>query len=104
MMKYFMIKYTFKDGAREEWHQSIARFIAALESDPGVRGKIAYRCMSAKNSADYYHLAAAADDAAIKALQANEFFARYNEETKRISGGTVEVLPLEIIAETAFRA
>jgi len=37
-------------------------------------------------------------------LQANEFFSRYNEETKRVSGGTVEVVPLEIIAETAFRA
>jgi hypothetical protein len=103
-MKHFMIRYSFKDGSREEWHQSIARFIAALESDPAVRGKIAYRCMNVKNSADYYHLAAAADDGAIKALQANEFFRRYNEETKRISGGTVEVVPLEIIAETAFRA
>ncbi len=103
-MKHFMIKYTFKEGSREEWHQDIARFIAALESDPAVRGKIAYRCMQAKNGADYFHLAAAADDAAIKALQANAFFARYNEETKRISGGTVEVLPLDIIAETAFRA
>ena len=103
-MKHFMIKYTFKEGSREEWHQSIARFIAALESDPAVRGKIAYRCMNARNSAEYYHLAAAADDTAIKALQANEFFARYNDETKRISGGTVEVLPLDIIAETAFRA
>jgi hypothetical protein len=103
-MKHFMIKYSLKEGSREAWHDAIAQFIAALESDPAVRGKIAYRCMQAKNSAEYFHLAAAADDAAIKALQANAFFARYTDETKRISGGTVEVVPLDIIAETAFRA
>jgi len=33
-------------------------------------------------------------------LQQREWFKRYTEETKRVGGGTVEVLPLEIIAET----
>jgi hypothetical protein len=102
-MKHFMIKYSFTNGSREEWHQNIVRFIAALEADAVVRGKISYRCMKARNSVDYYHLAAAADDDAIKALQANEFFSRYAEETKLASGGTVEVVPLDIVAETAFR-
>jgi quinol monooxygenase YgiN len=104
-MKHFMIKYRFKEGSREAWHQAIASFIAALEADPTLKGRISYRCMKARNdSDDYYHLAAAADDDAIKALQANAFFARYTEETRHASGGSVEVLPLEIIAETAFRA
>ncbi len=104
-MKHFMIRYRFQEGAREAWHESIARFIAALDSDPAVKGRIAYRCLRVKNeSNEYYHLAAAADDAAIKALQSSEFFTRYNEETRRVSGGTVEVVPLEIVAETAFRA
>ena len=103
-MKHFLIKYRFRNGSREDWHQEIARFIAALEGDPTLRGRISYRCMKAKNeSDDYYHLAAAADEDDVKALQANEFFARYTEATKKAAGGSVEVLPLEIIAETAFR-
>jgi quinol monooxygenase YgiN len=104
-MKYFLIKYRFKNGSRETWHQEIARFIGALEGDQALQGRISYRCMRAKNeSGDYYHLAAAADEEAIKALQGNDFFARYTEATKRAAGGSVEVLPLEIIADTAFRA
>jgi quinol monooxygenase YgiN len=104
-MKHFMIKYRFKEGSREEWHQAIARFIAALDADPALQGRIAYRCTKARNESDeYYHLAAAADEEAVKALQANAVFKRYTEETRQVSGGTVEVLPLEIIAETKFRA
>jgi quinol monooxygenase YgiN len=104
-MKHFLIKYRFTHGSREAWHQEIARFIAALEAEAGLKGRISYRCMKARNeSDDYYHLAAAADEGAVKALQANEFFKTYTEETRKVSGGTVEVLPLEIIAETEFRA
>ena len=40
------------------------------------------------------------DDQAIKALQARLFFSRYTEKTKLVAGGAVDVLPLEIIAET----
>jgi hypothetical protein len=28
-------------------------------------------------------------------------FKRYNEQTRAVAGGSVEVLPLEIVAETA---
>jgi hypothetical protein len=103
-MKHFLIKYHFKSGSEEEWHRDIARFIAALDKVPALQGKIAYRCMKHRGGSDYYHIAAAADEQAIKALQAQEFFAGYTEATKRAGGGEVEVLPLEIIAETTFRA
>ncbi len=102
-MKYFLIKYRFERGSREEWHQEIARFIAALESDPVVGGKIMYRAMKAKDP-DYYHLAAATDDEAIKALGERDFFKHYTQTTESVSGGTVEVVPLEIISETKYKA
>lgn len=98
-MKYFLIKYRFQHGSQDAWHRDIAEFISALDGDPALQG-ISYRCMKARDGADYYHLAAAADDQAIKALQAREFFTRYTEKTKLAAGGAVEVLPLEIIAET----
>ena len=50
------------------------------------------------------YLAASSDDEASKALQSRDFFKAYTEETKRVSGGTLEVLPLAIIAETSARA
>lgn len=103
-MKYFLIKYSFKNGSPEEWHREMARFVSALDHDPALKGRISYRCMKAKDGPDYYHLAAAADDQAVKALQASAFFSHYTEETKRVAGGAVEVLPLEIIAETSYRA
>jgi hypothetical protein len=104
-MKHFLIKYRFKDGSPEAWRDEIERFIAAVEADEILNGRIAYRCMKADNgSGEYYHLAATADDEAAKALQSRNFFKLYSAETKRVSGGTVEVLPLTIIAETSARA
>jgi hypothetical protein len=99
-MKHFLIKYRFADGTKEQWHRDIGDFIAALESDAGLKGRIAYRCMKGRDGPDYYHLASAVDDQAIKSLQEREFFKRYTDKTKSVAGGKVEVVPLEIIAET----
>jgi len=99
-MKYFLIKYRLTNATADEWHQEIARFIAALDADPDLKGKISYCCMKIRDDSSYYHLATAADEQAIKALQQREFFKRYTEATKRVAGGEVVVSPLEIIAET----
>ncbi|MFI5012696.1 MAG: hypothetical protein ACHQAY_10130 [Hyphomicrobiales bacterium] len=103
-MKHFLIRYRFTNGTEEDWHQDIAGFISALDKDPELKGKISYRCMKIGGSSDYYHLAAAADDQAVKALQQRDFFKRYTEKTKVVAGGEVVVSPLEIIAETKQRA
>lgn len=100
-MKHFLIRYTRSGGTEEAWHQDIAAFIAELDNDPDLKGKIVYRCMKVRDDTSYYHLAAAADDQAIKALQQREFFKRYTEKTRLVAGGEVSVSPLEIIAETA---
>jgi hypothetical protein len=103
-MKHFLIKYRFAEGSQEDWHQEVARFIAGIEGDPVLNGRISYRCMKANNgSGDYYHFAAAADDEAAKALQQREFFRSYTDHSKRISAGSLEVVPLAVIAETSFR-
>jgi hypothetical protein len=102
-MKHFMIKYTFKQGPREAWHAEIARFIAALENDPKLSSRIAYRCMKIRDSDEYYHLAAAFDDAAAGELGEADFFKHYTEASDAASGGTLDVFPLEIIAETKLR-
>jgi hypothetical protein len=100
-MKHFLIRYQFKNGTSEAWRQHIAEFIANLDGDPVLCGKISYRVMKEKNGAGYYHLAAAKDDEAIKALQSREFFKLYTDETRSVAGGEVEVVPLEMIAGTA---
>jgi hypothetical protein len=41
---------------------------------------------------------------AIKALQERDFFKHYTDATETVSGGGVDMLPLEIIAETKHRA
>jgi hypothetical protein len=44
-MKHSMIKYQFANGTPEEWHREITGFIAALDSDPELKGRISYRVM-----------------------------------------------------------
>ena len=103
-MKHFMIKYQFANGTTEEWHREIGRFIAALDNDPELKGKIIYRCMKNRDDSGYYHLAAAADEQAIKTLQQRDFFKHYTEKTRQVAGGEVVVTPIELIAETAHAA
>jgi len=100
-MKHFMIKYQFANGTTEEWHREVARFIAALSSDPDLKGRIGYRVMKNRDDASYFHFAAAADDHAVKTLQGRDFFKHYTEKTRQVAGGEVTVTPIELIAETA---
>ena len=100
-MKHFMIKYQFANGTPEQWHQEIEKFIAAIDSDPELKGKISYRCMKNRDDSSYTHLAAAADEQAIKTLQARDFFKHYTEKTRQVAGGDVVVTPIELIAETS---
>jgi hypothetical protein len=103
-MKYFLIRYRLQNASPEAWHQEVSAFIAALDSDPDLQGKITYRCMKVRDTGDYLHLAGAADDAAIKALQQSPVFKGYTEKIRTVAGGAVDVLPLEIIAETKANA
>ena len=100
-MKHSMIKYQLTNGTAEEWHREIDRFIAALNNDPELKGRISYRCMKNRDDSGYTHLAAAADDAAVKTLQARDFFKHYTEKTRQVAGGEVTVTPIELIAETS---
>src|ERR1700675_1783372 len=100
-MKHFMIKYQFANGTTEGWHREIEKFISALDNDPELKGKISYRCMKTRDDSSYMHLAAAADEQAIKTLQARDFFKHYTEKTRQVPGGDVVVTPIELIAETS---
>jgi hypothetical protein len=100
-MKRFLIKYRLSNKSEAAWREDIARFIAALDADPALASKITYRALKHRDGDDYYHLATAVDDAAGKALGQAEFFKAYTELTRQASGGEVEVLPLELVGETA---
>jgi len=101
-VKHFVIKYTFTNGQAEDWHREIEKFIAAIEADPELKRRISYRCMKNRDDQSYFHLAAAADDAAVKTLQSRDFFKAYTEKTRQVAGGEVTVTPIELIAETAL--
>jgi hypothetical protein len=100
-MKHFMIKYQFANGTTEEWHREIDRFISALNSDAELKGRIIYRVMKNRDDTSYFHLAAAADEQAVKTLQSRDFFKHYTEKTRQVAGGEVVVTPIELIGETA---
>ena len=101
-MKYNMIRYQFANGTPEDWHREVARFIAALDGDPELKGKIGYRVMKNRDDSSYYHIASVVDDAAVKTLQSREFFKAYQAKTRSVAAdGQVTVTPIEVIAETA---
>ncbi len=100
-MKQFLITYRLTNGTPDSWHRDVAEFIAALDNDADLKGRISYRVMKTKDGSDYYHIASPADDAAVKTLQQRDFFKAYTEKTRAVAGGAVTVSPLEIVAETA---
>jgi hypothetical protein len=97
---YFLIKYRFNDGEEGEWRDQIARFIAAIDAAPELKGKLSYLCLKNRGGNDYYHLASAADEGTIETLEKSAWFSSYTEKIKKASAGTVEVLPLELIGRT----
>ena len=99
-MKQFLIRYTRTQGSEEDWHKDIAAFITAIDSDPELKGRILYRVMKNRDDASYFHLAAAADEQAVKTLQSRDFFKHYTERTRQVAGGEVTVTPIEVVAET----
>jgi hypothetical protein len=100
-MKYSIIRYEFANGSEAEWHAEIARFIAELDHDPIIAGRIAYRVTRSRDGNIYTHLTAATDDEAVKALQKSAFFKHYQEATRRVAkDGKVDVTGVDVIAET----
>lgn len=103
-MKYFMIKYHSKGESPDQWHTRVKQFIAAIDAQPDLEQRITYRCFKMKDGLDYFHIAGAADDGAVKVLQSKDFFKGYSEATRDAAEGEVTVVPLELIAETHFVA
>ena len=101
-MKHFMIRYEFKSGTTEAWHQEIGRFIKAIDSDPELKGRLSYRVLKNRDDSHYFHLASVTDEAAQKTLQSRDFFKAYTEMTRKVAaGGEVTVTPIEVIGATA---
>ena len=99
-MRYNLIKYHLTNGNPDEWNREVASFVKAIDEDPSLRGKIAYRALRTEGG-DYYHLAVSVDETATKELVSRDFFKQYAEKVEKASAGGVEVLPLEVVAQTA---
>ena len=101
-MKHFMIKYQFKNGTTEAWHQEIGRFIKAIDNDPELKGRLSYRVLKNRDDGHYFHLASVTDEAAQKTLQSRDFFKAYQARTREVAAsGNVTVTPVELIAQTS---
>lgn len=48
-MKRFLIRYNFSldDASVDAWHVHVATFIAEIENDPALQGRLSYRCLKA---------------------------------------------------------
>ena len=100
-MKYFLISYRLEQGMEERRREEIATFIAAIDGDPELRGRVSYACLKVRDGDQYFHLATVADAAAQQTLQSRAFFQRYTAATEAVAVGEVDVTPLDFIAQTA---
>lgn len=98
-----IIAYTFRSGSEDEWRRRIATMVGQMNADPDLKGRIAYRVLKERSGQRYWHVASAVDDAALKALQSKDYFRSYQAATREASGGAVEVIGTETVAETDFR-
>jgi hypothetical protein len=98
-----IIVYTLKNGAREDWHRQVEAMVTRMNADPDLKGRIAYRVLRQRNGDRYWHVASAIDEAALKALQGKDYFRSYQASTREVSGGTIDVVGTETVAETDFR-
>ena len=87
-------------AASSDWHGEIAKFVSALDGDPALNGKISYRVVKRHDEPEYFHIATVHDEAAAKVLQGRGFFTGYSARNREISGGSIEVVPLDFVAET----
>jgi hypothetical protein len=99
-MRQFMIHYRRANGSDADWHSEIDAFVAALDADPALSGKISYRVVKRHDEPEYFHIATVHDEAAVKILQSRPFFTAYSGRNREVSGGNVEVVPLDFVAET----
>ena len=101
-MKHFMIKYQFTNGTTEEWHREIGRFIAAIDSDPELKGQDHLSLHEEPRRWPLFPSRQRHDEAAQKTLQQRDFFKAYTEMTRKVAaGGEVTVTPIELIGATA---
>ena len=114
-MKQFLIKYRRTNGSTEDWHREIARFIAGIDADPALAGKVGYRCMKARDGDDYFHIATVHDDSGRVALQERACFKHYTKasgvrrhvevrRSRRCRDGCMTTIPREMRHEFAMNS
>jgi hypothetical protein len=91
-----IIKYRHTTGTTEDWHREIASFITRLTAS-GAQGRSAIAAGAATARTTIISRCSTTRRIAL----ARDFFKHYTEATRLVSGGSVEVVPLEMIAETA---
>ena len=101
-MLYSFIRYTTQ-GPSEEWEREVNAFIAAIDGDPSLRGRISYRCFKEKDGVSFYHAAAAVDDAAVADLKEKPFFKPYSTKLRAVAKSGPEFTQMQLVGGTKIQ-
>ena len=104
-MKQFLIRYRRGGTDAETWHRDVAAFIAALDGDAELSGKISRIAACASPTATIICISPRRQTRPpSRRCNPRDYFKRYNERTRQVAAdGKVEVLKLDVVAETKNR-
>ncbi len=95
-----LIKYDY-DGDEGQWMKAVEEFVAAVDADPALRGKFAYRVNIAADGVGRVHVGSWDGVETLAHLQAQDFFKRFAAKVGEFAGGAPSATRLRLAVETA---
>lgn len=97
-MRSITIRYRY-DGPEDPWRETIAAFIAALDSDPEVTGRFTYQVAVADDGVGRIHWGRWDTKETLATMQSRDYFKTFAAKVKEFAGGQ----PESVAAEVGFK-
>jgi hypothetical protein len=95
-----LIQYDY-DGDEGSWMAAVEEFVGAVDADPALRGKFAYRFNIAADGVGRVHVGRWDGEETLAHLQSQDFFKRFAAKVGEFAGGAQNATRLRLAAGTA---
>ena len=99
-MRSITISYKF-GGPEGEWRKMVGDFIAAIDGDPEVAGKITYQVATADDRETRIHWGRWDNQDTLRTMQSRDYFKTFAERLRELTGGQQNVMASDVILKTS---
>ena len=89
------------DGEEAAWEQATSNFIAAIDQDPELAGRLHYRVNRAREGGRRVHWGWWDDPEIVPILQSRDYFKEFTARVREMAGRTLTTIPLTRRGQTA---